>query len=196
MKYFFLFCVLFYSISFDAASQENERYFPGGIISLNNDTIKANILLEHITKMQNKVRFIDAGGKKKSFKPPMINGYFLETDGGKMIFESRNDITLSAFPSKKGHFYYRVNDDLYPLYYFVNTKMVNTGIESEMEEVKSYLIRMNMRWHEFTEENYKDCVKLFSTNRSLVNDIENNAYQFEDFPEIVHRYCVSLSSEQ
>ena len=193
---FLFICVLFSLFTFNSSAQENDRYFPGGIISLNNDTIKANILLEHITKMQKKVRFIDAGGKKKSFKPTMINGYFLQTEGGKMVFESRSDITLSAFPSKKGNFYYRVSNDIYPLYYFVGTKMVNTGIESEMEEVKSYLIKMNMRWYEFTEESYKDCVKLFSMNRSLVNDIENDVYQFEDFPEIVHRYCVSLSTEQ
>lgn len=193
---FILVVILSYSFTNSDSPQEKDSYFPGGIISLNNDTIKATILLENITKMQNKVRFIDAGGKKKSFKPPMINGFFLETDGGRMVFESRDDIALSAFPSKKGHFYYRVSNELYPLYYFVNTEMVNTGIESEMVEVKNYLIQMNLRWYQFTKENYKDyCEKLFNSNRALVRDIENDQYKFEQFPDILHRYVVSLQSQ-
>jgi len=190
-----LILVLSTQVIFSQPGKKDKRYFPGGIISLNNDTIQANILLENITKMQNEVKFIDAGGKKKSFKPPMINGFFLETEEGKMIFESRDDIILSAFPSKKGHFYYRVSNEVILLYFYVTTRMENTGIESEMVEVKNYLLRKNLRWQLFTKENYKDCVKLFDDNRSLVRDIENNQYEFEQFPEIIHRYVLSMQSQ-
>lgn len=170
----------------------SDDYFPGGIISLNHDTITADILLENITKMQKQVKFIDAGGKKKSFKPDMINGFFLETEEEKMIFESRNDINLTAFPSNKGFFYYRISNDAIPLYYFVTTKMENTGVESQMSEVKNYLIRKDLRWYLYSKENFKDCVSLFEDNRMLVNDIKNNNYNFEQFPEIVKRYCSSM----
>ncbi|MFV0593234.1 MAG: hypothetical protein ACK5M7_17810 [Draconibacterium sp.] len=192
---FTLILVLASQLTFSNNNKKDKRYFPGGIISLNNDTIQASILMENITKMQNEVKFIDAGGKKKSFKPPMINGFFLQTEGGKMIFESRDDINLSAFPSKKGHFYYRVSNEVIPLYYYVTTRMENTGIESEMVEVKNYIFRMNLRWQLFTKENYKDCVKLFEDNRALVRDIENDQYEFEQFPEIIHRYVVSMQAQ-
>lgn len=188
--------VMSFAIPFFAFGQKGNRnadnYFPGGIISLNNDTITANILLENITKMQKQVKFIDAGGRKKSFKPDMINGYFLEAEEEKMYFESRNDINLTAFPSNKGFFYYRISNDAIPLYYFVTTKMENTGVESQMTEVKNYLIRKDLRWYLYNNENFKDCVGLFEDNRMLVNDIKNNKYSFEQFPEIVKRYCSSM----
>ncbi len=188
--------VIFFSVPLIAFAQadgsKKDRYFPGGIISLNNDTIAANILLENITKMQKQVKFIDAGGKKKSFKPNMINGYFLEAEDEKMFFESRDDINLTAFPSSKGYFYYRVSNDAIPLYYFVTTKMENTGVESQMAEVKNYLVKKDLRWYLYTKENFRDCVKLFEDNRMLVNDIKNNKYDFEQFPEIVKRYCSSM----
>lgn len=191
--------VMFFLVPLFAFSQadksKKDKYFPGGIISLNNDTIAASILLENITKMQNQVKFIDAGGKKKSFKPDMINGYFLESEDEKMIFESRDDINLTAFPSNKGHFYYRVSNDAIPLYYFITTKMENTGVESQMAEVQNYLVKKDFRWYLYTKENFRDCVKLFEDNRMLVNDIKNNKYIFEQFPEIVKRYCSSMQQE-
>ncbi|HCE58218.1 MAG TPA: hypothetical protein DER09_10415 [Prolixibacteraceae bacterium] len=171
---------------------KNDKYFPGGIISLNNDTVAAKILLENITKMQKQVKFIDAGGKKKSFKPDMINGFFLEAEDEKMIFESRDDINLTAFPSNKGYFYYRISNDAIPLYYFVTTKMANTGVESQMEEVQNYVVKKDFRWYLYTKENYEDCVKIFEDNRMLVNDIKNGKYTFAQFPEIVKRYCSSM----
>lgn len=171
---------------------KNDNYFPGGIISLNNDTVAATILLENITKMQKQVKFIDAGGKKKSFKPDMINGFFLEAEEEKMIFESRDDINLTAFPSNKGYFYYRISNDAVPLYYFVSTRMENTGVESQMEEVQNYIVKKDLRWYLYTKENFEDCIKLFEDNRMLVNDIKNRKYTFEQFPEIVKRYCSSM----
>lgn len=192
----FLFVMLLSATLLGSTKQKlKSGYQPGGIISLNNDTIAADIKFESILKLQNEVKFIDAGGKKKSFKPGVISGFFVNTNNGKLIFESRDDIRISVFPSKKGDFVLRVSKDIYPLYYFVTTKMINTGIESEMVEVPHYLVRMDYRWFHYNKDNFEDCVKLFKDDRSLVKDIEKSKYQFSDFPEIVARYCMTIKSK-
>ncbi|MCY1722477.1 hypothetical protein OU798_19160 [Prolixibacteraceae bacterium Z1-6] len=174
--------------------QKRTGYTEGGIISLNNDTIAASIKMENILKLQTEVKFIDAGGKKKSFKPGVINGFFMDTENGRVNFESRDDIRISVFPSKKGNFVLRLTDDIYPLYYFVTTKMQNTGIESEMTEIPHYLVHMDYRWYHFNENNFEDCVTIFKEDKGLVKDIKNERYSFSDFPEIVERYCNTIKS--
>lgn len=170
------------------------QHFPGGIISLNNDTIPAEIIFESILKSQSQVKFIDAGGKKKVFKPQTIKGFFVTTKSKKLYFESRNDIRISVFPSKKGNFVLRISNDIYPLYYFVTSRMKNIGIETQMIQIPNYLIRMDNRWHHFNEHNFTDCTKIFSDDAALVKAIKNGQYKFENFPEIVARYCKSIES--
>jgi hypothetical protein len=169
-----------------------QGYAQGGIISLNNDTIYASIKRENILKLQSEVKFIDAGGKRKSFKPGLISGYFFETENGRVNFESRDDIRISIFPSKNGNFVLRLSDEIYPLYYFVTTKMKNTGIESEMLEVPHYLVHMDYRWYHYEENSFKDCAKIFNENKGLAKDIESGVYSFGDFPEIHDRYIQSI----
>lgn len=175
--------------------QKKPGYNDGGIISLNNDTIAASIKMENILKLQSEVKFIDAGGKKKSFKPGLISGYFIETENGRVNFESRDDIRISVFPSKNGDFVLRLTDDIYPLYYYVTTKMKNTGIESEMKEIPHYLVHMDYRWYHYEESSFKTCAKIFKENKGLVKDIENGRYSFRDFPEIIDRYCLSIKEK-
>lgn len=175
--------------------KKKQGYLPGGIISLNNDTIAASIKKENILKLQSEVKFIDAGGKKKSFKPGVISGFFMDTENGRVTFESRDDIRLSIFPSKDGNFILRLSDNIYPLYYFVTTKMENTGIESEIIEVPHYMVLMDFRWYNYNEDSFETCTKLFSDDKALVKDIENGRYKFSDFPEIVERYCETIKAK-
>lgn len=192
--------VLLLAISFslfgNAPQKKKGNYLPGGIISLNNDTIAASIKMENILKLQAEVKFIDAGGKKKSFKPGLISGYFIETENGRVNFESRDDIRISVFPSKNGNFVLRLSDNIYPLYYFVTTKMQNTGIESEMAEIPHYLVHMDYRWYHYEKSSFKTSVKIFKENKGLVKDIEKDRYSFGDFPEIVDRYCESIKARK
>jgi len=189
--------IIFLHINLFATSYQKEKpgYLKGGIISLNNDTISASIKMENILKLQNEVKFIDAGGKKKSFKPGVITGFFIETENGRVNFESRDDIRLSVFPSKNGDFVLRLSDDIYPLYYFVTTKMENTGIESEMNEIPHYLVHMDYRWYNFNKNSFKTCTNIFKEDKALVKDIENDRYDFSDFPEIVDRYCQTMKGK-
>lgn len=178
----------------DFNTKQKQGYSKGGIISLNNDTIAASIKMENILKLQNEVKFIDSGGKKKSFKPSLIKGYFIETENGRVNFESRDDIRISVFPSKKGNFVLRLSDDIYPLYYFVTKKMENTGIESEMTEIPHYLVHMDYRWFHYEKDNYKEVAKIFKEDRALVKDIKQGRYNFGDFSEIVDRYCQTIKA--
>lgn len=191
--------VLFLAVSLTtlgiAPQKQKQNYQPGGIISLNNDTIFASIKMENILKLQNEVKFIDAGGKKKSFKPGVISGYFIDSENGRIHFESRDDIRLSVFPSKSGDFVLRLSDDIYPLYYFVTTKMENIGVESEMAEIPYYLVRMDYRWYNYNKDSFKTCAKIFKEDKGLVRDIEKGRYSFSDFPEIVDRYCQSIKAK-
>ncbi|WP_319503570.1 hypothetical protein [uncultured Draconibacterium sp.] len=186
---------IYLSMSYGSINKQKKGYVNGGIISLNNDTIAASIKKENILKLQSEVKFIDAGGKKKSFKPGVISGFFMDTENGRATFESRDDIQLSIFPSKNGNFVLRLSNNIYPLYYFVTTKMENTGIESEMKEVPHYLVLMGYRWYNYNEDSFETCTKLFSDDKALVKDIENGRYEFSDFPEIVERYCETIKAK-
>ncbi|WP_303917694.1 hypothetical protein [Draconibacterium sediminis] len=177
-------------------NEQKKGYVKGGIISLNNDTIAASIKKENILKLQSEVKFIDAGGKKKSFKPGVISGFFMDTENGRVIFESRDDIRLSIFPSKNGNFVLRLSNNIYPLYYFVTTKIENTGIESEIIEVPHYMVFMDFRWYNYNMDSFETCTKLFSEDKTLVKDIENGRYEFSDFPEIVERYCETIKAKR
>jgi len=192
--------ILVFLVPFTLLGEENQKkkqnYKSGGIISLNNDTIQAQIKMESILKYQTEVKFIDGGGKRKSFKPGVINGFFIDNEGERTIFESRDDIRISVFPSKKGNFVLRISNDVYPLYYFVTTKMKNTGIESEMVEVPHYLVHMDYRWYHYNQDNFEDCALIFKDVRSLAKDIEKNKYDFNDFPEIVDRYCQAIKTKK
>ncbi|WP_346854159.1 hypothetical protein [uncultured Draconibacterium sp.] len=198
MKTLLLFIIFIFpfAISAQKVQKVKQGYAQGGIISLNNDTIYASIKQENILKLQSEVKFIDGGGKKKSFKPGLINGYFFETENGRVNFESRDDIRISIFPSKNGNFVLRLSDDIYPLYYFVTTKMKNTGIESELVEIPHYLVHMDYRWYHYDTNSFKDCAKIFSENTGLVRDIESGAYSFGDFPEILDRYTQSIKGRK
>ncbi len=191
-KFFVLIPLIAISLFTYGQKKSSDKYRPGGIISLNKDTIAAQIKMESITNLQQKVNFIDAGGKKKSFKPNMIYGFYFKTEDGKMIFESRKDIRISAFVSRKGFFINRVSNDIFPLYYFVTTKIVNTGVESQTVQVPYYMIQKDYRWNYYTTENFEDCVKIFSESSSLVKDIQDKKYTFDDFPQIVERFCKSI----
>ncbi len=194
MKQFLILLILIipFSLFVNGEQKKASKYRPGGIISLNKDTIAAQIKMESMTKLQQEVKFIDAGGKKKSFKPTMISGFYFESDDGKMFFESRKDIRISAFGSRKGYFVHRVSNDILPLYYFVTNKIINTGVESKTVQIPSYLIQKDYQWNHYTTNNFEDCVKIFGENINLVKDIENHKYSFDDFPEIVERYCKSI----
>ncbi len=170
-------------------------YRPGGIISRNNDTILVDIKLESIYLLQNEVKFIDESGKKKSFKPNIINGFYFDTEDEKMVFESRNDIRVSALAPKYGYFINRVTNDVCPLYYFVNHKMVNVGIESNMVNIPYYLILKNGNWEYISSESFDDCVNVFKDDAALVNDIKADKYSFNDIPEMVKRYCKSVKKK-
>jgi len=185
----FIFPLSLWSNSFQ---KEKTAYRKGGIISLNNDTISADIKVVSILDFQKEVNFIDAGGKKKSFKPKMIEGFFLIAENDTMAFESRNDIQIGAFPSKKGNFVYRVSNDICPLYFYLTTKMNNIGVEVAMTEVPHYMVRIDYRSYHYQESNFEECVSIFKDNRMLVKDIQDNKYSFSDFPEIVARYCQSI----
>lgn len=191
-KIILLILLIPFSLFANEPQKKDSNYRPGGIISLNHDTIAAQIKLESILNLQKVVKFIDAGGKKKSFKPQMISGFYFDTETDKMFFESRKDIRISAFTSKNGYFVNRVSDDILPLYYFVTTKIVNTGIESETVQVPYYLIHRNYRWNHYTIESFEDCAEMFTENSTLVKDIKNGKYTFDDFPKIVERFCNSL----
>ena len=179
----------------EGAQNKISKYRSGGIISLNNDTIYAKIKFEPIYNLQDEIKYIDAGGKKKTLKPDRANGFFFDTDDGKIIFESRKDIRISAFPSKNGYFVYRISNDIYPLYYFVLCKMVNIGVELSTVQVPYYLIRKNFEWHIIRVENFKDCVEIFMEYDVLVKDIKNNKYTFDDVPKITERYCQLVKNE-
>ncbi len=180
-----------FSISLYSEGVQNKqsKYRPGGIISLNNDTILANIKLESIYDLQNKINFIDAGGKKKSFKPDIINGFYFDTEDGKMIFESRDDVQISALPSKRGYFVNRISNDICPLYYFVTRKMINLGVESKLITIPYYLIHKNNSWHYINTESFGDCVKIFRDYDVMVKDIKDDKYTFDDIPNMVEKYC-------
>ena len=191
-----LFIILSLTAFSSSFQKKKQGYLPGAIISLNNDTIYADIKSDKILKLQTAVKFIDDGGKKKTFKPGMINGFYYETEEGKMFFESRDDIRISIFPSKKGNFVHRISNDIYPLYYFETSRMENTGPESVMVAVPHYLVYLDFRWYHYNKDNFEDCDKLFKDVRSLSRDIQNNKYRFEDFPEIVERYCKGVKARK
>ncbi len=183
--------------SFEGVSQKSKPgYYPGGIISLNNDTVFADIKFESIVSLQGRVKFIDAGGKRKSFKPDMIQGFFIKINNKELFFESRDDIKVSVFSPKRGSFINRISNDIYPLYYYITTRMENTGVESRMVEEPNYLVRMDYRWYKYNNSNFEDCIEIFEQDRNLVKDIEKGKYSFIEFPEIVSRYCNTIKTKE
>ena len=174
----------------------NPDYLPGGIISLNNDTILVDIKLESILVLQDKVKFIDASGTKKSFKPPIIKGFYFDVDDGGMVFESRNDVRVSAFPSKYGYFVNRVSNGICPLYYFELQKMKSVGMESKMVKVPYFLILKNNSWEYVNSDSFEDCINIFSDDIILVSNIKSGKYTFDDIPKMVEKYCKFLKLKQ
>ena len=114
----------------------------------------------------------------------------------KTLEDSLEETKRRKGSSKKGNFVHRISNDIYPLYYFETSKMENTGPESVMVAVPNYLVYMDFRWYYYNEDNFEECALLFKDVRNLSSDIKKEKYRFEDFPEIVERYCAAVKARK
>jgi hypothetical protein len=199
--YFLAIALLLYLTAQGAAPKE--KYVPGRVILLNKDTLKVFIKVKSLLEMQDGIEYKDSTGKMYAIAPANAKGFFFINEKDSMFFESRRDLKIGVVnPSNpKARFVYRVAKGKLVLYYYVTSKLVMVGFEQVAQDEPHYLVRLDTEWYHIAGSNLKHTFKkLFAMLReeekgdkynnilTLMNDIENDKYKFDDTPAIVERY--------
>ena len=107
------------------------KYSKGKIFLQNNDTVNVYVKVESIYNMQDGILYLDSVGNEHPLLPSKAFGFCLLYKNDTMNFESRKDLNMVLFVSKKtkNNFVYRISGGSLPLYYFIEKQLVMDGID-------------------------------------------------------------------
>lgn len=184
---------------FSEAIVKDGKYSKGKIFFQKNDTLNVYVKVESIYNMQDGIHYLDSTGNEHSLLPSKATGFCLLYKNDTMYFESRKDLNLVLFVSKKTKhkFVYRVSDGSLPLYYFVEKQLVMDGIDQVQADRPRYLVVFDDEWYSISSKYFiNEFRKLFSNLKgtydarelkALLNEIADGKYNFEDTPAIIER---------
>ena|GEM_PF-1060794 len=175
------------------------KYSRGKIFLPNNDTLDVYIKVESLYNMQSGIQYVDSTGNEYSLIPSKAKGFCLLYKNDTMYFESRKDLKMVLFSSRKSKssFIHRISNGNLPLYSFVEKKLVRDGIDQVLADFPRYMVLLDQEWFSITVKYFvSDLKRLFSNlkgeynaeqMKALMNEIEDGKYKFEDTPLIIER---------
>ena len=195
--------ILFFAfVSFGLFSDDiakDVKYSRGKIFLQNNDTVDVYVKVESLYNMQSSIQYVDSTGNEYFLLPSNASGFCLLYKNDTMYFESRKDLKMVLFSSKKSKssFIHRVSNGNLPLYYFVEKELVSDGIDQVLADFPRYMVLLDQEWFSITVKYFVSDFKKLISNlkgeynmeqmKALMNEIEDGKYKFEDTPLIIER---------
>ena len=178
-----IFLIFYVSLSF---AQNN--YFPGSIITLENDTIVGKIN-DKIKPGSGKVKFIDSMGKKKTFYPRQIKGFVInDSINYESILQTENAEATAyhIFALLICDGYYRLlatKDKTGGLKKTSNEQNANDGYNFYIQESKTG------KYFKLTKISYRNqLADLIDDNTELRREVRNKVYNYDEIPEVIKKY--------
>lgn len=184
---------------FSNIDAKDVKYSRGKIYLPNNDTVNVYVRSESIYNMQSGIHYLDSTGTEHSLVPTKAKGFVLLYKNDTMEFESRKDLKMVLFTSKKSKssFIYRVSNGHLPLFYFVEKQLVMDGIDQVLSDFPRYMILLDQEWFSVTPKSFvSDLKKLVSNLKGELNtdqinllwkDVVDEKYKFGDTPLFIER---------
>lgn len=178
---------------------KDTKYARGKIYLLNNDTVDVYVKSESVYDMQGGINYLDSTGTAYSLIPSKAKGFSLFYKNDTMDFESRKDLRLVLFTSKKtkSNFIYRVSNGSLPLFYFVEKQLVMDGIDQVQVDFPRYMILLDQEWFSITSKSFAaDFTKLVSNlkevynneqMKALLTEVADGKYKFDDTPLLIEK---------
>lgn len=161
-----IFILMIVSLSlFSQQIVKDGKYSKGKIFLQKNDTVNAYIKVESIYNMQDGIRYLDSIGNEHLLLPSKALGFCLLYKNDRMYFESRKDLNMVLFVSKKtkNNFIYRISGGSLPLYYFIEKQLVMDGIDQVQADRPRYLVLFDQDWYPISSKYFiGEFQKLFS----------------------------------
>jgi len=195
--------ILIFAISpfwlFSDEKTKDTKYSRGKIYLLNNDTVDVYVKSEPVYDMQGGIHYLDSTGTAFSLLPSKAKGFSLLYKNDTMNFESRKDLKMVLFTSKKSksNFIYWVSNGSLPLYYFVEKQLVMDGIDQVKVDVPRYMVLVDQDWFSITSKSYAaDFTRLISNlkevynneqMKALLTEVADGKYKFDDTPLVIAR---------
>ena len=128
------------------------KYSRGKIFLKNNDTVDVYVKVESLYNMQSGIQYVDSTWNEYSLIPSKASGFCLLYQNDTMYFESRKDLKMVLFSSKKSKssFIHRVSNGNLPLYYFVDKELVMDGIDQVSADFPRYMVLLDQEWFSIT----------------------------------------------
>lgn len=174
-------------------------YAHGKLFLQNNDTINVYIKVESIYKMQNGIQYVDTVGHEFTLLPNKAKGFCLMYKNDTMYFESRKDLKMVLFTSKrtKSSFIYRISNGKLPLFYYVEKELKMDGIDQVTVDTPRYLILLDNEWFSLTKKYFaSDFKKLISNLKGVLNkgqmdklyyDVADEKFNFDNAPLLIEK---------
>ena len=187
-------------VLFSASSPKDVKFSKGKIFFQNGDTVNVYIKVAKLYDLQSGIQYLDTAGNEHSLLPSKAKGFCLLYKNETLYFESRKDLKMVLFSSKKSKssFVNKVSGGNMPLYYFVEKKLVMDGIDQVSVEFPHYMILLNQEWISISTKYFvNDFRKLVSSlkgeynaeqMKALMNEIIDGKYKFEDTPVVVEKF--------
>ena len=128
-------------VLFSASSPKDVKFSKGKIFFQNGDTVNVYIKVAKLYDLQSGIQYLDTAGNEHSLLPSKAKGFCLLYKNETLYFESRKDLKMVLFSSKKSKssFVNKVSGGNMPLYYFVEKKLVMDGIDQVSVELANAL---------------------------------------------------------
>ncbi len=175
------------------------KYSMGKIFLQKSDTVNVYVKVESIYNMQDGIQYLDSAGNEHSLLPSKALGFCLLYKNDTMYFESRKDLNMVLFVSRKtkNNFVYRISGGSLPLYYFIEKQLVMDGIDQVQADRPRYLVLFDQDWYPISSKYFiGEFQKLFSNLKDvynakemkvLLNEIIDGKYSFEETPAVIDR---------